>query len=66
MVTEFHLLAVWQYIGECHSQGCQGYALHSAAVQALPNSQAPPTMLTFVDEFNLKSFPLFYPLQAAT
>ena len=48
------------------AHGCQGYGLHSAAVQASPNSQAPPPMLTSVDEFNLKSFPLFYPLQGTT
>ena len=65
MVTGFHLLAVWQYIGECHFQGCQGYALHLAAVQASPTSQAPPPMLTSVDELNLKSFPLFYPCKPA-
>ena len=65
MVTGIHLLAMWQYIGECHFQGCQGYALHLAAVQASPTSQAPPPMLTSVDELNLKSFPLFYPCKPA-
>ena len=57
MVTGFHLLTVWQYIGECHFQGYQGYALHLAAVQASLTSQAPPPMLTSVDEFNLSNGP---------
>ena len=40
--VRFHWLAVWQHLGGCHSQGCQGYALHSAAVRAPLASKAPP------------------------
>lgn len=32
VAVRFHWLAVWQCVGEHHSQGCQVYALHMAAV----------------------------------
>ena len=28
----FHWLAVWRYLGRCHSYGCHSYALQSAVV----------------------------------
>ena len=28
--ARFHWLAVWRYLGRCHSYGCHSYALHSA------------------------------------
>ena len=38
--VRFHWLAVWQHLGGCHSQGCQGYALQQ--FMAPLASQAPP------------------------
>ena len=35
----------------CHSQGCEGYTLHSAVQSmVLPASHAPPPMLISVDD----------------
>ena len=44
-----------QYFDGCHSQGCQGYALHSAAVlnsTSFTHTPPPPTLIS-VGEFGV-------------
>lgn len=42
MYVRFQWLAVWRCLGQCHSQGCHGYTLHSPAFRESLASQALP------------------------
>ena len=52
-IFNFHWLAVWRCPGGCHSQGCHGSSLHSAAVLGC-TSFSGTLPLRSTHEFNIK------------